>query len=1519
MTDNSVSNEVLQAENTHLQQRITELEQTIQAMQTQTATCEQQLADCRTELTMYEALVEHAPDNIIIMSPERVIRYANPAACAMMGYGDALIGMQVDTIYAEEPNVLAEIGSVIKRSGFWRGVIRQKTQRGDILKIQATIFLITDVDGKIRAVGGIGHDVTEHFQMADALRANEARFHLMIRKMPVMIAAVGRDGNIVFWNEACEAVTGYRADEIIGNPDAMPLLLGDMYAQDIVTKMAQPMENYRNLELPTRTKGGETRVIAWTSLADECPIPGWARWGVGIDVTERRQAEESYRVLVEHSLQALLIYQDDRIVFVNPATSAISGYTSEELLAMTPEELRAVLHPEDRARMFECLYACLMSQAIPSNYEFRFFHKDGAVRWAEVFASRIEYRGRPAVQMAYVDITERKAAEQARQQIYAELQRVLTSVSACLWSSQVDARGHIGEVFLSPVVETLTGYPPSFFLGNSARWLDITHPDDVAQRRQAFDRLITGQSSGELFDYRIRHADGTICWLRDDIVVERSNGHQRRLHGVTFDVTASKEAEVALREREALYRAMFETNRAIKLLIDPETGAIKDANRSASRFYGYSSDALCRMSIYDINLLPPEQVHVQMQRTLIDQHTYFLFQHRLASGEVRDVEVYSSPVAVQGQMLLFSIIHDITERKQIERALRQSEARYRQIVETAEEGIWLIDADNKTSFVNRKFADMVGYTADMLIGKSVFAFFDREDQVRTAAMLSQLHQGRPEQYEARLQRQDGTHLSVLLNTSPFSNHISYYQGGLIMVTDITERKQTEEALRASEARFRAVWETATDAMVLSDAEGIVLLANPSYFELYGYTPDAVIGHTFTIIFPAEVRAEAVETYRRVFHNPSVNQRFESVVQHAGGTVLIVETHVNFLVHDGQRVAMLSVIRDITERKRLEEEVHRSKALLQSFLDHSPSAMAVKDLQGRYLIANRRMTELLQCEPEQLIGQDDSKFLPPDVIAGWQTRNQQAFATGQPVEAEETLVLQGELRSYLLIAFPLFDPQAGIAAVGNIITDLTGRKQAEAALEQQRLFLRQVLDINPNLIFARDRNGRFTLVNQTLADMYGTTVEYLLGKTDADLNPNPKEVQQIWEEDQEVLRTGREKVVPERFIQGVAGWERWLSIVKRPIMRPDGTADQVLVVGTDITPRKQTEIELQHINELHLRSIQELEQHNREITLLNEMGDYFQACLNVDEAYQTVNRFAFKLFREQPGGLYMLNQTLTTLDAVSTWGNLPASTRLLMAEVCWALRLGRPYTTLHIDNEPPCAHQHMQLRPGYICVPIVAQGETLGVFRQYIEALPSPEHYAQLARTVARQIALALASLSLRDQLYQQAIRDPLTRLFNRRYLEESFAREIHQAGRHQLSIGVIMLDIDHFKQINDNYDHDMGDTVLRMVGELLQTQTRGGDIVCRYGGEEFILVLPDAALEVARQRAELLRQEISSLTIKYAGHVLEPITASLGVAVFPQHGTTVNVLIRAADTALYQAKAAGRNQVQVAEALPDEE
>ena len=174
-------------------------------------------------------------------------------------------------------------------------------------------------------------------------------------------------------------------------------------------------------------------------------------------------------------------------------------------------------------------------------------------------------------------------------------------------------------------------------------------------------------------------------------------------------------------------------------------------------------------------------------------------------------------------------------------------------------------------------------------------------------------------------------------------------------------------------------------------------------------------------------------------------------------------------------------------------------------------------------------------------------------------------------------------------------------------------------------------------------------------------------------------------------------------------------------------------------------------------------------------------------------------------------------------------------------------------------------------------------------------------------------MQLREELQNRSIRDPLTGLYNRRYLEESLEREINRARRNQHSVGVIMIDIDHFKRFNDTFGHDAGDAVLQEVGKLLKSSLRSSDIACRYGGEEMTLILPEACLENTRKRAEEVRQLIKQINLEHKRQSLGPVTASLGVACFPEHGTTGFSVIHVADTALYQAKKRGRDRVVVAE------
>jgi diguanylate cyclase (GGDEF)-like protein len=188
---------------------------------------------------------------------------------------------------------------------------------------------------------------------------------------------------------------------------------------------------------------------------------------------------------------------------------------------------------------------------------------------------------------------------------------------------------------------------------------------------------------------------------------------------------------------------------------------------------------------------------------------------------------------------------------------------------------------------------------------------------------------------------------------------------------------------------------------------------------------------------------------------------------------------------------------------------------------------------------------------------------------------------------------------------------------------------------------------------------------------------------------------------------------------------------------------------------------------------------------------------------------------------------------------------------------------------------------------------------------------QLAQTVADSIAMALANLLLRESLREQSIRDPLTGLFNRRYMEESLEREISRAERNNSTVGLIMIDVDHLKRVNDAFGHAAGDTLLRELGRVLRVHIRESDIACRYGGEEFTLILPEASREVARERAELLRQEVKRLRFNFEAVDFPRMSVSLGVAVYPDHGLTGEALLRAGDAALYRAKHQGRDRVEL--------
>lgn len=352
------------------------------------------------------------------------------------------------------------------------------------------------------------------------------------------------------------------------------------------------------------------------------------------------------------------------------------------------------------------------------------------------------------------------------------------------------------------------------------------------------------------------------------------------------------------------------------------------------------------------------------------------------------------------------------------------------------------------------------------------------------------------------------------------------------------------------------------------------------------------------------------------------------------------------------------------------------------------------------------------------------------------------------------------------------------------------------------------------------------------------------------------------------------------------------------------------LSEQISERKRAEEALQQANEKLMGWLKELEQRTHEIKLLNEMGDLLQTCFTAEEAYAVIAQSAQKFFPDGIGALSVIRTAQNLVEVVAAWGPSQATETVFAPDECWALRRGRIHAVKDTRTGLVCKHLRDPLPAGYLCVPMMAHGETLGALHlceTQLGQLNDPKQ--RLTATVAEHIALALANLRLHETLRNLSVRDPLTGLFNRRYMEESLEREVRRAARTKRPLGIIMLDIDHFKPFNDTFGHEAGDTLLRELGSSLQTYIRGEDVACRYGGEEFILIMPDTTLEAASQRAEQLRAAVQRLTVQHRSQTLKPVTISVGVALFPDHGATGDAVLRAADAALYKAKAKGRNRV----------
>jgi diguanylate cyclase (GGDEF)-like protein len=332
------------------------------------------------------------------------------------------------------------------------------------------------------------------------------------------------------------------------------------------------------------------------------------------------------------------------------------------------------------------------------------------------------------------------------------------------------------------------------------------------------------------------------------------------------------------------------------------------------------------------------------------------------------------------------------------------------------------------------------------------------------------------------------------------------------------------------------------------------------------------------------------------------------------------------------------------------------------------------------------------------------------------------------------------------------------------------------------------------------------------------------------------------------------------------------------------------------------------------AVEEATAARRQVEILFEMADTLQSASGYDDAHAVLQATARRLLPHLSGQLYVFNNSKDRLDLLSRWGDQGEGLPPPIAPTeCWALKRGKPHLNNPAEGTLLCGHFAGALTT--LEVPMLARGEVYGLLSfgsGDSNARGQLKECGPIISALADAMSLALSNLSLREKLRNQALRDPLTGLYNRRYMEDMLDRFVGLATRAETSVAVVMIDLDHFKRLNDQHGHLVGDAILRAVAGTISQSLRETDVACRYGGEELIVLLPDCDMAAALRKAEDIRARIHALS---GAHRVE-VSASLGVAAFPSTAGSVVELVKAADDALYEAKGAGRNRVVAAKSAP---
>jgi diguanylate cyclase (GGDEF)-like protein/PAS domain S-box-containing protein len=1207
----------------------------------------------------------------------------------------------------------------------------------------------------------------------------------------------------------------------------------------------------------------------------------------------------------------------------------------------------------------------------------------------------------------------------------------------------------------NPALCALLGYSEAELVNRS--FSEITHDADRELSEGFWRAVQAGQTDTARFEKRYIRKDGVVLWADVSIkAIRGAAGDLRYFLAHFIDITRVKQAQAELQEQqtrldervreqtlqirgsEALYRGLFENMGAVVVLFDGQTGAILDANPAACAFFERPRAALLGARQAELFAAPGLAAERLAQPALAGEKLYFEADYCRKDGAVRSLGIYPEMIGPEGPagQTVLMVAHDITAKKQVEQSLFESERRFHSVMDHMQEGVVLIGSDWRYLYLNPTAEAQGLRRKEELLGRTVMECWPGIETDPYFVLEKQVMETRvPAEVEGLFPLADGREHWLQWRIQPSA------EGLLVIKVDINERKLQEAATADSEERFRLLFNTATDGIMLSSPERFVASANPAACAILGWPPAEIEnadisqlldtsdprlqalwaernrtgacrgeltmlrkdgvkipaeiastlftdrqGQTRTSLFFRDigerVRAEAERqrshqqlealaaqvpgglfqfqrgtdgTYTILFSSAGIREIFSMLT---GGSRADLEKLGERIAPDdlarmgaaldesvrGMRpfsaefrvralagpaegaperwmwasarpeaqpdgsVLWSGITTDITERKRLEEQVRSSEVKWRSLFEILPVGVALVDENGRVTDTNRALAQILDLAEADMLtaAYTRRKYLRPDLTE----MPAEEFASNRALREQTTVrnVETGVVKEDGAVVWTSVSatPLEGGKVTAAVTVDITGRKEEQQRVSEALFFSQTIIETSPIGILIYDDAGDCVAANRAAGEMVdfapGSLRKQNYHKLESWRNSG------LYEAAGQALRS-MQPVTVQTHLQAAAGRELWLDCTFTTFINRGRT--NLLVMLLDNSERNRAELTLKVTNEKLLAMVDDLGRSNRNADLLRQMSEMLQVCAVMEEAYAVIAQFAPQIFLDGPGALYVFGKNPEQLESVCAWGVSLASDLRFPEEQCWAMRRGQMYTAAAGTRAVRCRHVSPDFEGTYLDIPLTTSGETLGLLHLEWAQAAEPERAArEMAQLFADNISLSFSNIQLRETLHDQSVRDPLTRAYNRRYMEESLERELTRMRRKNGHAGLIMLDIDHFKDFNDTFGHAAGDQLLKQLTDLLQRHVRGADVVCRMGGEEFLMILPETDGEVTLQRAEVVRAAVQILNRDQDSKMMGPITVSVGVAAFPEDGATREELLEKADQAMYRAKRNGRNRVE---------